>query len=382
MENLKRISTLSTKEDFEYIILGGALLGSGGGGPISAGLQIMDDILLHGGKIFVVQPEEIAHRSDLYGAVVAFMGSPSAGAHGIDLETPTNAFNALSVVKPLSFAMLIELGAGNSMVPMSVAVRKKIPIVDADGAGRAVPKIQNTTYAQSTSPSPAALSNGEQESKPTIDNLIFMRDLPQEKMADSLEEYCLELLNTSTFGQMGGLATYLLSGEEVIRAAIPGTVTLSYYVGRIIIDSIKSKNDPVSSLRVFFKSLGIPFYSFGYGEVIKCPNSNEPDNGLDVGIVCIRDDSCVILELKYENENLFASIDGKPWGMAPDLLCYISKDGPLSNVEIKLGDCVSVLGIGCNQALRTSSIVKSFMDELKRLDIYKGEYIPIEKIHG
>ena len=157
VNKLTKIKELVKQEEFEYIVMGGTFLGSGGGGPLAAGKQIIQDILSHGKAVQIVQVEELMNDPDQSGAVIAFMGSPSAGVSGIDLETPTNAFNALCHFKPLTFGMLIELGGGNSVVPMSVAVRKNIPIVDGDGAGRAVPKIQNTTYAQGISPSPSAL---------------------------------------------------------------------------------------------------------------------------------------------------------------------------------------------------------------------------------
>ncbi len=376
-----KITELVEKKDFEYIIMGGAFLGSGGGGPVAAGKQIMEDVLAHKVPVKVVDVQTLKSQHGLNGAVVAFMGSPSAGAQGIDLETPTNAFNALENFKPLDFAMLIEIGAGNSMVPMSVAVRKNIPILDGDGAGRAVPKIQNTTYAQVTSPSPAALSNGKQKGLPTVDNIILMRDIPQNQMADALEAYSLNILEIPTFGQMGGLATYMLSSEEVESATIGGTLTLSYEIGKVILDAIEAGGEATENLKKYFQGVKTPCYTFEKGTITKIETPSDKSGDLDLGTVTVEDGEGNTLLLSYENENLFATLNGKPWAMAPDLICYLGETGAMSNVEIQIGDKVTIFGLAANEKMRSKNIVDGFMSELKALDIYNGEYISIENLH-
>lgn len=381
MMQLTPIKRLVTKEDFQYIVMGGALLGSGGGGPVAAGQQIIQDILSYNKPVEIVQVEELQGESNQNGAVVAFMGSPSAGAGGIDLETPTNAFNALCNFKPLTYAMLIELGGGNSVVPMSVAVRKNIPIVDGDGAGRAVPKIQNTTYAQAISPSPAALSNGKQAGLPTIDNIIMLKDLKQDEMADALEAYCLEILEMPTFGQMGGLATYMMDSSDLPNAIISGTLTLSYYAGKAIVDALNNHVDPVPRVVEFLMSQGKACYTFGVAKITQIIKPTDANADLDLGKVILEDTEGNTMVLDYENENLFATLNDKIWAMAPDSICYIGDQGAMSNVEIQEGDQVTILGISADKKMRVNSIINSFMSELKVLNVYDGAYITIEALH-
>ncbi|GAU79930.1 DUF917 domain-containing protein [Fusibacter sp. 3D3] len=381
MNQLTPIKRLVTKKDFEYIVMGGALFGSGGGGPVAAGMQIIQDILSYNKPVEIIQVKDLAEERNQSGAVVAFMGSPSAGAGGIDLETPTNAFNALCNFKPLTYAMLIELGGGNSVVPMSVAVRKNIPIVDGDGAGRAVPKIQNTTYAQVISPSPAALSNGKQSGLPTVDNIILLKDLEPDEMADALEAYCLEILSMPTFGQMGGLATYMMDSNDLPNAIISGTLTLSYYAGKAIVDALDSKVDPVPRVVELLTDQGKACYTFGIAQITQIIKPTDADADLDLGKVILEDSKGNTMILDYENENLFATLNGEIWAMAPDSICYIGNQGAMSNVEIQVGDQVTILGISADAKMRVKSIVNSFMHELKVLNVYDGAYITIEVLH-
>lgn len=52
----KRIRSLKTKDDFMNIIVGGAFLGSGGGGPIEAGISMMEEVLSLKKEVKVLLP--------------------------------------------------------------------------------------------------------------------------------------------------------------------------------------------------------------------------------------------------------------------------------------------------------------------------------------
>lgn len=383
MTLINKITALQTPEDFDYIIQGGAFLGSGGGGPIAAGIQMKEDLLNHSLPIVLIDPNSLLNTPQAYGAVVAFMGSPSAGAEGIDLETPTNAFNALMPLTPqkkFSFVMSIELGAGNSLVPMTVASRLGIPIVDGDGACRAVPKIQMTTYAQSVAATPSALSNGKTEDFPTINNIIELSDIPQDQIADALEAYCLKIMEIPAFGSMGGLATFMMQGNQVSQSVIQGSLSYSYAIGRAISCACQNNVAPENDLKILLKNLNTYFYTFGLATVT---NIKKPGNAgdLDVGTITLKDNLDQIMTLSYENETLFAELNGKPWAMAPDLICYLTANGAISNVEIEVGTELILFGIPCHPQMRQSTIVNSFMSELTQLGIYSGPYCPIETLH-
>lgn len=73
----------------------------------------------------------------------------------------------------------------------------------------------------------------------------------------------------------------------------------------------------------------------------------------------------------------------KIWAMAPDLICYLSNEdyGTFSNVEIKKGMNVHVIGLKANEKMRNKKIIDSFMEILKKTNIYQGDYIKIEDLH-
>lgn len=396
MEKLSRIYVLKGKEDFLNIIQGGAFLGSGGGGPIAAGEEMLEEILKDGGEVVVISPEELEGREDLFGAVVAFMGSPSQGTKGIDMNSPLKAFNSLELYVPdknLAFALPIEIGAGNSLVPIVTAIKKKIAVVDADGAGRAVPKIQNTTYALACDATPAALANGKSDAieQAEICNIINIEGIDKKSIPDKLESYALELCETEEFGGMGGLALYLLNGKQVTQNTIAGTLSLTYQVGKAIrASSITDSNQTsVDSLKVFLNTIGWTYFTFGRAKVIEVKKPVEikksainDENGLDYGYVLVEDQYNNIMKLSYVNENLFAVInDKKIWAMGPDLICYLTDNGAISNVEIEVGMEVTIFGLKALEQMRNPIIIDSFMQVLKDAGIYSGEYIKIEDLN-
>ncbi len=396
MEKVSRINVLRGKEDFLNIIQGGAFLGSGGGGPIAAGEEMLEEILKDGGEVVVISTDEIQKREDLFGAVVAFMGSPSQGTKGIDMNSPLKAFNSLELYVPnrkLDFALAIEIGAGNSMVPIMTAIKKGIVVVDSDGAGRAVPKIQNTTYALACDATPAALANGSTQEtvQAEICNIINIEGIDKKDVPDKLESYALEICETEEFGGMGGLALYLLNGKQVIQNTISGTLSLTYQIGKAIRASLITDSNqlPADSLKAFLNAVGWTYFTFEKARVIEVKKPVEvkksviaSENGLDYGYVLIEDYYNNTMKLSYVNENLFAVInDKKIWAMGPDLICYVTNNGAISNVEIEVGMEVTIFGLKAFEQMRNPIIVESFMQVLKDSGIYSGEYIKIEDLN-
>lgn len=80
---------------------------------------------------------------DEWGAVIAGMGSPKASLTRVRANSPRYALELLEDACRIksSFVIPFEIGAGNSLNPMLAAVQRKIPVVDGDPVGRAVPDV-------------------------------------------------------------------------------------------------------------------------------------------------------------------------------------------------------------------------------------------------
>src|SRR5438445_10454576 len=112
---------IRTVQQLEYILNGACILGSGGGGPYTVGQQVLKYI---GNRpVNLVSAASVPDACSM--AVSAFVGSPDAAANQVlDFGVATTAFNALSKAVNTPFACVLpgEVGAGNSLIPMAVAV--------------------------------------------------------------------------------------------------------------------------------------------------------------------------------------------------------------------------------------------------------------------
>lgn len=396
MELTKELNTMNMEEELNKMILAGAFFGSGGGGSIEGGKRLMEDILSFKDKenIRIIDPKELTQGDK--GAVVALMGSPLALEKAKDLSSPSKAFETLEAAeqKNYTFCLPIELGAVNSLVPLCVAARKKILVINGDGAGRAVPQLGNTTFAaHNISVTPSALSNTPSKENPLIKTVLYI-DTDQ-NASEQLEIVARNIVEAENFGNIGGLATFPMNDQQIKTAIIPNTYSILLNAGNVILVELKKRNDPLPSLLSWIKANLCKYYKVFTGEVTRVTKPKtqlkfnvavaDDGGGFDVGIIEVTNKKGEMLKINYMNENLYATLiqsgDTKtPWAMAPDLICMMTPNGPVTNVEIEEGMNVHIVGIACFDEMRNSVIENNFLQILKKLEVYDGPYIPIEKL--
>lgn len=109
--------------------------------------------------------------------------------------------------------MPTEVGGINSTIPLFVGARLGIPVVDADGQGRAFPELQMETFAihgVAGTPMGIADEKGDYATIMTDDHHRM------EKIARGI---------TIRFGGTAYFANYPMSGAEVKRASVKHTLT-------------------------------------------------------------------------------------------------------------------------------------------------------------
>ncbi|HEX5618623.1 MAG TPA: DUF917 family protein, partial [Solirubrobacteraceae bacterium] len=162
--------------DLEDLVNGACLFGAGGGGPFSLGESLAKQIVSHGAPVVLASVSSMTAADSC--CVSAGVGSPDAAASGFPFDAAAHAFDALGRVRgsAVTHVMPAELGAANSILPMTVAALRGIPILDAAGSFRAVPEIEQSTFATRGAPiGTVVLANADQEvyfpgtDPPTVD---------------------------------------------------------------------------------------------------------------------------------------------------------------------------------------------------------------------
>jgi len=348
------------KKELIDIIQGATFLGTGGGGSPRTAEVIIDKFLL-GKKIELVSVDEVEDEAKI--VVVAGMGAPEVLLkRGWSTES-VNAFNALEKVtgERFDYVIPVETGGFNSITPMTVTAEKGIPTIDADGAGRAIPELEMTMfYINNIAVSPTAMA----------DNSGIWAVLNAE---DTVKMEELARAVTVALGMQAGLVCHMMSGKEMKKAVIPGTVSKAEEVGKAIRKAKEAGKDPVEAVMCEVNG-----FILGKGNVTEI--STETKGGFDFGKVTVKGDEDT-LRVDYKNENMMAWKGENLAAMVPDWICYISLDGqPLTNADIEKGMDIAVIGISAPDRWRVPAGFDVFRNVLEAMG-YRGEYKKIEDLN-
>jgi DUF917 family protein len=289
------------------------------------------------------------------------MGSPRASLKNVRKYSPGFALELLeqTIGHECSFVVPFELGAGNSINPMLAAAQRKIPIVDGDPVGRAVPELHMNLFQLGGVPiTPLALTNEARISA------IIRTEKP----------YDAERVARAVASELAGVAAVACSAMQartMKKSIISGTTSLCEQIGAVI--SEQKKNVADISRRLCERYSG---YLLGGGRITSL--HNETRGGFDFGMVEISGEKP--LRVLFQNENMLAIRDGKVVTVVPDLICILSNEGkPLTNADLKTGMEVTYLGFPASTSFRSGEVFKLFQPILRALDYVEG-FQPIETL--
>jgi len=353
------VNQILTYDDMVNIIQGAAFLGAGGGGSIVQGLAIINEIKDKGKSVKVVDPNSVDDEALV--VVSAGMGSPAAAKYGWRNEH-LPAFDLLEkyLGRKIDFIVPIEVGAGNFAVPMHTAAFRDRVLIDGDGAGRAIPELELTTFDIYGIPiSPMAISDWQGNGA-----ILFV------KTAMDAERIARQI--TVAFQGNAGIALYPMKGKELKRVVIPGTISLAMKIGKILREVKERKLDVAQTLTKELEA-----FLLGIGEVEE--KVIETKHGFDYGRVKLKVKEGDLI-VYFKNENIVATLNEKVIAMAPDLICWVGLDGtPLTNADIEKGMKVAVIGLKAHERLRSEKALKAFSHLYKELG-FDIKYKPIEEL--
>lgn len=333
-----------TVEDVEDIAVGAAVMGTGGGGDPHVGKLIAKQAIEEHGPVSLLHPDELSD-DDLV-IPTAQMGAPTVSLEkppgGGELERSLKRV-AAEFENEASATMPMECGGINSTFPIGVAARLGLPLVDADGMGRAFPELQHETfniYGVSGTPAAVSDSHGNTCIFETVDN-------------ESLEWYARGV--TVRMGGAAYLADYPMSGTQVQETAIPETMSLVQDIGAVV----RAGDDVFEAIQaVTADSIYGEAQSLFTGKIVDVKRRTE--RGFVVGHVEMEGldmHDGEHLTIEFQNENLSATIDGEFVATVPDLITVLDRDTgePIPTERLRYGARVHVIGIPTPEMMRTEA---------------------------
>jgi DUF917 family protein len=346
------VSWQLTEDHLADLARGAAVLGTGGGGDPYVGRLLVRAAIREHGPVTVLDPAELDDEALV--VPTAQMGAPTVVFEKLpNGAEPVTALRALEthLGQRADATMPIECGGINSMIPLVVGARTGLPVVDADGMGRAFPELQMETFGVYGVPgSPMAVA-GERGETTIIDTGHDNRRM--EWLARGV---------TIRLGGVAHIAEYAMRGAEVKRTAVPRTLTLALTVGRTIREARERNEDPVASL-----ADALTETLYGHLRVLFRGKVTDVERRTEAGFARGRAKATSFdgehkLELHFQNENLVALVDDEVRCVVPDLVCVLEAERaePITTETLRYGQRVTVVGISTPQLMRTPEALAVF----------------------
>jgi DUF917 family protein len=335
------VSRRLVESDLEALSIGAAILGTGGGGNPYIGRLRARELLRQGLTIELVSLEEL--DDDAQVTTVGGIGAPVVGIekfeHGDECLRALRAIERVTGTK-VDAVIPAEIGGANSMEPMITAAQAGLPVVDADGMGRAFPEVQMCTYyIYGHEPAPAALADDK-------GNQVVIQ-----RVQDMYRLERLARLVAVDMGAAAGFAEKPMRGEFLKRYAVPNTVTQALELGEAVLTARRERRDPVEA--VLERERGKLLF---HGKIIDV--RRELKGGFAVGSVRLDgldDWRGQGGRIDIQNENLVFLRDDVVEACVPDLIIVLDVDTgmPITTEVLRYGQRVAVLALPCHPLLRT-----------------------------
>lgn len=350
---------------------GAAFLGSGGGGDPYYSL-LLGEAELARGEMFELVPLDSLPDEALV-VPCGWIGAPT-----VSVEKLPSGREALAGLKRLEkelgrkidAVLPIEIGGGNGLAPLTSAARLGVPVVDADGMGRAFPESQMAIFnihGLSACPSVLTAACGSLNVIETDDNLVH------ERVARAL---------SVALGGIAHMVEYPLTGAQAKAHAIGGSVSAAIAAGAAIRIARENGEDPFEALYAALAASGLYPFAGGLfdGKIVDL--ERETRGGFSVGRVAIEGfGGTGRMELEFQNENLIARRDGEVVALVPDLITVMDLEtaDSITTERLKYGQRVKVVGAAAPAMLREARAL-TFIGPAAFG--FADAYRPIETLNG
>lgn len=350
---MKRLS----RQDLHDILLGAAIVGTGGGGSLTEGINLVDKTFDEGYEFTLAEIDEIPDE--------ALIGSPyTCGSIGILSAEQQKKYNELPQIeeakevaaikvleeflgKKFYGVLATELGGWNTAAALNVAARLGKPIIDADPAGRSVPCLQHSTlFLNEVSITPMGLAN-------KFGDTMVISSVANDDRAEVLARS----MAVSSFNSVG-VVDHPAEWKILKNALIKNTITYCLGIGRTARTAREEGKNFAYDVAENFNG-----YVVFEGEITEA--DWEDRDGFTFGNINIKGEheyEGEDLRIWFQNEYIMSWKNGEVFATVPDSINIYVKDDkmPLLNPNAKEGMKVTVFVLKAFDEWRTEKAIGIF----------------------
>ncbi|MFG1945292.1 DUF917 domain-containing protein [Nonomuraea sp. NPDC048826] len=349
--------------DIPALARGCAVLGTGGGGDVRTGSLAAVRAIREYGPVPLVRLADLP--PDALVVPLSGIGAPTVSHEMIHSEDePKRVAEEVERLfgRPPAAVMSSEIGGSNGVAPVAWAAQLGLPLLDADGMGRAFPEVQMVSMYVAGLPADLVIMSD------VAGNVVTIRPV------DGLWSERLARAVCVAAGSSALMADYVLTAERAAGAVIEGTVTRALEIGR----ATENAADPLAALTT---ELGAARLITGKLTDVE----RRTAGGFVRGTATIEgtgDDRGRRLVLELQNENLVAVEDNQVRAMVPDLITVVDTEtaAAVQTEGLRYGQRVTVLAWPCDPLWRTG---KGLDTAGPRAFGYDLDYVSVEELtHG
>jgi uncharacterized protein len=342
---------------------GCAVLGAGGGGDPRIGLLEALQATGDFGPVALADLDDLDDEAlimpcGMIGAPTVHIEKIENGDEGGRLREHLEGLTGRRVAALMS----AEIGGSNGLLPIAWAAKIGLPVVDADGMGRAFPLVPQVTMELAGIPVNPCVMTDERG------NMIVFRAISGDWMERLARAAAVE------FGGAAASTEYIMTVAQARGATVRGSVSMAICIGEALNGA---RDNPVAALLA-----EIGAFRLVTGKVSDV--ERRVTKGFVRGSVVVEglgDEAGRLIRLELQNENLVALEQGKVLASVPDLITVLDTEtaDAIATERVKYGQRVTVIAIPCDPIWRTS---RGLQAAGPRAFGYDFDFAPVEELAG
>ncbi|MDB5365034.1 MAG: hypothetical protein JWM77_961 [Rhodospirillales bacterium] len=335
-----------TLADIAPLSLGAAILGTGGGGDPYIGHLALRHLIEQTAPPTVIDVDSLA--DDAFVITVGMTGSPSVMLEKLVdrsfADAAVRRFERL-VGRRADAVLPVEIGGVNSLVPLMTSCVTGLPVLDADGMGRAFPTLDRTSFGiAGVSPFPVVTINERHDT-------VIVEATSHER-GERISRGALVPMGAS-----GSCALYPMTGREAKETTVRGTMSLALALGRAVEAARAAKADPFEAILATVASAKPKIFGRVLFEGKITDITRETIGGYNIGTGILSSGGEDDATFGFQNELLYLKQGSELLAIVPDLICFLDSETaqPAMCETLRYGQRITAMGFAATSHFRTAA---------------------------